>query len=73
MMVGQQLYSSAIAPKRLNMDLSLHSMLHVLSVPPFEKITLFQLFSDAAEDSSMTGDGDQLNLQWSVLDTSVYE
>ena len=40
----------AIVRKRLHLDLSLHSMLQVLSVTPSEKIPLFQLFSDAAKD-----------------------
>ena len=41
----------AIARKRLKLDLSLHTMLQVLSVTPFEKIPLFQLFSDIPEDA----------------------
>ncbi len=52
----------AIARKRLNVDLSLHTMLQVLSVTPFEKIPLFQLFSDTAEDPNMPYDDNQLNL-----------
>jgi hypothetical protein len=52
----------AIARKRLKLDLSLHTMLQVLSVTPFEKIPLFQLFSDIPEDAKMTGDSNQLNL-----------
>jgi hypothetical protein len=52
----------AIARKRLNADLSLHTMLQVLSVTPFEKIPLFQLFSDTAEDPNMPHDDNQLNL-----------
>lgn len=52
----------AIARKRLNVDLSLHTMLQVLSVTPFEKIPLFQLFSDTAEDPNMPHDDNQLNL-----------
>ncbi len=51
-----------IARKRLNVDLSLHSMLQVLSVTPFEKMPLFQLFSDTAEDPNMPRDDNQLNL-----------
>jgi hypothetical protein len=39
-----------------------NTMLQVLSVTPFEKILLFQLLSDAAEDSKMTDDANQLNL-----------
>ena len=52
----------AIARKRLKLDLSLHTMLQVLSVTPFEKIPLFQLLSDIPEDAKMTGDPNQLIL-----------
>lgn len=52
----------AIARKRLNLDLSLHTMLQVLSVTPFEKIPLFQLFSDIDEDPNMPTGPNQLNL-----------
>jgi len=52
----------AIVRKRLHLDLSLHSMLQVLSVTPFEKIPLFQLFSDTAKDEHITRDSKQLNL-----------
>lgn len=36
----------AIARKRLNLSLSLHGMLQILSVTPFERIPLFQLLTD---------------------------
>jgi hypothetical protein len=52
----------AIARKRLKVELSLHTMLQVLSVTPFEKIPLFQLLSDAAEDPNMPPNANQLNL-----------
>jgi hypothetical protein len=52
----------AIVRKRLKLDLSLHTMLQVLSVTPFEKIPLFQLFSDIEEDPKMTGEANQLIL-----------
>ena len=52
----------AIARKRLKLELSLHTMLQVLSVTPFEKIPIFQLFSDIAEDPNMPPDPNQLNL-----------
>jgi transposase len=52
----------AIVRKRLKLELSLHTMLQVLSVTPFEKIPLFQLFSDAEEDPNMARDDNQLNL-----------
>jgi hypothetical protein len=52
----------AIARKRLNLDLSLHTMLQVLSVTPFEKLPFFQLFSDIAEDPNIMSDANQLKL-----------
>jgi Domain of unknown function (DUF4372)/Transposase DDE domain len=52
----------AIVRKRLKLDLSLHTMLQVLSVTPFEKIPLFQLFSDIAEDPKMRSEANQLIL-----------
>lgn len=38
----------AIIRKRLDLEFSLHSMLHILSVTPFEKAPLFQLLTDMA-------------------------
>ena len=38
----------AIARKRLDLKLSLHSMLQILSVTPFEKVPLLQLLTDIA-------------------------
>ncbi len=52
----------AIVRKRLKLDLSLHTMLQVLSVTPFEKIPLFQLFSDVEADSKMSDETNQLIL-----------
>jgi transposase len=52
----------AIARKRLKLEFSLHTMLQVLSVTPFEKIPVFQLFSDIEEDPNMTPNPNQLNL-----------
>ena len=52
----------AIARKRLKLDLSLHTMLQILSVTPFEKIPLFQLFSNIPEDAKMPDDPNQLIL-----------
>jgi hypothetical protein len=52
----------AIVRKRLKLELSLHTMLQVLSVTPFEKIPLIQLFSDIEENPNMTRDDNQLNL-----------
>jgi hypothetical protein len=52
----------AIVRKRLDLDLSLHSMLQILSVTPFEKVPLAQLLTDieVADDSSHNAN--QLNL-----------
>jgi hypothetical protein len=36
----------AIIRKRLDLQFSLHSMLQILSVTPFEKVPLFQLLTD---------------------------
>jgi hypothetical protein len=52
----------AIVRKRLKLELSLHTMLQVLSVTPFEKIPLIQLFSDIEEDPKMSQDDNQLKL-----------
>ena len=45
----------AIIRKRLNLEFSLHSMLQILSVTPFEKVSLFQMLTDMApvEESSV--------------------
>jgi hypothetical protein len=52
----------AIARKRSKLDFSLHTLLQALSVTPFEKIPLFQLFSDIPEDAKMPNDPNQLIL-----------
>jgi Domain of unknown function (DUF4372)/Transposase DDE domain len=52
----------AIVRKRLKLELSLHTMLQVLSVTPFEKIPLIQLFSDIEENPNVTRDDNQLIL-----------
>jgi len=46
----------AIVRKRLNLSLSLHGMLQILSVTPFERIPLFQLLTDGkfVDDESST-------------------
>ena len=38
----------AIVRKRLNLDLSLHAMLQILSATPFEKVPVIQLLTDIA-------------------------
>ena len=52
----------AIVRKRLNLELSLHEMLQILSVTPFEKTPLFQLLTDSAISENLNADPNQLNL-----------
>ena len=52
----------AIVRKRLNLPLSLHAMLQILSVTPFEKIPLLQLFSDTATRATTHRTDNQLIL-----------
>jgi len=52
----------AIVRRRLDLPLSLHSMLQILSVTPFEKLSLHQLLIDSADAQSQTFDPNQLNL-----------
>ena len=52
----------AIVRKRLNLDLSLHEMLQILSVTPFEKVPLFQLLTDSAIAENLDADPKQLIL-----------
>lgn len=52
----------AIVRKKLDFKLSLHSMLQILSVTPFEKLPLLQLVTDSAQDEEMTSNTNQLNL-----------
>lgn len=52
----------AIVRKRLDLPLSLHSMLQILSVNPFEKAPLHQLLIESANDQSRPLDANQLNL-----------
>jgi len=52
----------AIVKKQLQIDLSLHAMLQILSVTPFEKIPLLQLLTDMAPNGHAVGPGNQLNL-----------
>ncbi len=48
----------AIIKKRLHVDLSLYNMLQILSVNPFEKIPLYQLFSPHDDENN---EGDRCN------------
>jgi hypothetical protein len=52
----------AIIRKELQLPLSLHAMLQILSVTPFEKLPLAQLLTDAATDDEQDSDPNQLNL-----------
>lgn len=52
----------AIVKKRLNLDLSLHAMLQILSVTPFEKAPLLQLLTEMAPLENMNDPGNQLTL-----------
>jgi hypothetical protein len=52
----------AIIRKRLNLALSLHSMLQILSVRPFDKEPLIQLLTESATVHDMPLDANQLNL-----------
>jgi Domain of unknown function (DUF4372)/Transposase DDE domain len=52
----------AIVRKRLDLKFSLHSMLQILSVTPFEKIPLIQLLTDMALVEETTTDANQLIL-----------
>lgn len=52
----------AIVRKRLNLPLSLHTMLQILSVRPFENQSLLQLLKDAATMESNDNSASQLNL-----------
>jgi len=52
----------AIVKKRLNLHLSLHAMLQILSVTPFEKIPLLQLLTGMAPMQETTPSGNQLIL-----------
>lgn len=52
----------AVVKKRLHLNLSLHAMLQILSVTPFEKTSLLQLLTDMAPDQNIHENGNQLIL-----------
>jgi len=52
----------AIIRKQLDLKLSLHSMLQIVSVTPFEKSPLFQLLTDMALPETSPTHPDQLIL-----------
>ena len=52
----------AIVRKRLNLELSLHEMLQILSITPFEKTPLFQLLTYSPTNEDLYDDPNQLIL-----------
>jgi hypothetical protein len=52
----------AIVRKRLNLELSLHEMLQILSITPFEKIPMIQLLTCSATQQNFNNDPNQLIL-----------
>jgi hypothetical protein len=52
----------AIVRKRLNLELSLHEMLQILSITPFEKIPMTQLLTCSATRQNFNDDPNQLIL-----------
>jgi IS4 transposase len=52
----------AIVRKRLKLELSLHEMLQILSVMPFEKTPMIQLLTCSATTQNLNGDPNQLIL-----------
>jgi Domain of unknown function (DUF4372)/Transposase DDE domain len=52
----------AIVRKRLNLELSLHEMLQILSITPFEKIPMIQLLTYSATDQDIHDNPNQLIL-----------
>jgi IS4 transposase len=51
-----------IVRKRLHLDLSLHEMLQILSITPFEKTPMIQLLTYSAADQDINADPNQLIL-----------
>lgn len=56
------MFAGAIVKKRMKLDLSLHSMLQILSVTPFEKTPMLQLLTDVVPDQNENDNGNQLIL-----------
>jgi IS4 transposase len=52
----------AIIRKQLKLSLSLHGMLQILSVTPFENAALYQLLTERADDPKFGSSSNQLNL-----------
>jgi IS4 transposase len=52
----------AIIRKQLNLSLSLHGMLQILSVTPFENVPLNELLTGSLDDDKMESPLNQLNL-----------
>jgi hypothetical protein len=57
----------AILKKELQLTQSLHSILQVLSVSTFEKVSLNQLLTTALSENCDTEDHNQLMLAWRTL------
>ena len=57
----------AIVRKRLNLELSLHEMLQILSITPFEKIPMIQLLTYSATDQDIHDNPNQLILCFAEL------
>ncbi len=53
---------TAIVRKRLNLSLSLHTMLQILSVTPFEKVPLCHMLTDMGSEETTSQDPNQTNL-----------
>lgn len=52
----------AIIRKELQLDASLYTLLQILSVSVFEKISIKKAFLDASDGLELDADGNQLNL-----------
>jgi hypothetical protein len=52
----------AIIRRQLNLSLSLYGMLQILSVTPFENVSLYQLLTESADDLKFGSPPNQLNL-----------
>lgn len=53
---------ATIVPKRLGIELSLHAMLQILSITPFEKVPSLQLLTDSDTLSILNLDRNQMKL-----------
>jgi hypothetical protein len=60
----------AIIKRRLHLDPSLHAMLQIPSVTPFEKAPLLQLLTETVPMDETTNPGNQMTLLCNVSDTT---